>query len=575
MSSTLTITKDAFRQELQARIAEGQAILKQYSPVAGEEESRKLHRAFERWNKNNHAWLGHVFSEERNSYQRDYENAGAWNTEKVLAAQNMSPDSLRYKLKFFQQSITPKIEYLEDLLDSTPYIPVLLKLPEPQSMAKQINSEEIIKKQAGDAVTTAERYGIHNHQGKYVEVLREQSLKLYQPAAKATYFQEAIRLVEEKIAAHRSVCKEGSGCPKDRKYEEAIFFLQQELDILPKPVINPVPSHQFASLSHPQSPALMNKRYQIFISSTFADLQSERLKVQQAVMELDCIPAGMEAFPAIDEEQFEFIKRVIDNCDYYLLIIGGRYGSMSKTGVSYTEMEYDYAVSKGIKAIVLLHKEPGLLPLNKSEQTQEARKKLDTFRAKVSKGRLVKFWNNADELPGLVASSLSITIKNYPAVGWVRASSIPNALIPEENKITPTALDTVPSITIAALHPTIQSVAGKLFADAHYPQAIHAACTALEKAIQVKSGQSASVTGTTLLGKAFPKDNPLIMLSADQGEREGYGFLYRGLLQAIRNHYAHNLTGIDPNRALEWLGFISALFYKLEDAVPESSPPTP
>jgi len=71
----------------------------------------------------------------------------------------------------------------------------------------------------------------------------------------------------------------------------------------------------------------MDKRYQIFISSTYADLKEERRRVIQTVMELDCIPAGMELFPAADEEQFEFIKRVIDDCDYYLLIIGGRYGS--------------------------------------------------------------------------------------------------------------------------------------------------------------------------------------------------------------------------------------------------------
>lgn len=125
-----------------------------------------------------------------------------------------------------------------------------------------------------------------------------------------------------------------------------------------------------------------------------------------------------------------------------------------------------------------------------------------------------------------------------------------------------------------SLHPTVQQVATSLFATNHYPQAIQAACTALEKAIQQKSGQSASMTGTTLIGKAFPKDNPLICLSDDQGEREGYGFLYRGLLQAIRNHYAHNLTEIPAARALEWLSFISALFYKLDEAQPAATPPT-
>lgn len=165
----------------------------------------------------------------------------------------------------------------------------------------------------------------------------------------------------------------------------------------------------------------MEKRYQIFVSSTFADLQEERQQVIQALMEMDCIPAGMELFPAADEEQWEFIKRVIDDCDYYLLIIGGRYGSVSTEGVSYTEMEYDYAVDRGLKVVALLHESPDELPASKVEMDAEAREKLTAFRDKVATGRLVKFWNRSDQLPGLVALSLLKTIKTYPAVGWVRA----------------------------------------------------------------------------------------------------------------------------------------------------------
>lgn len=67
----------------------------------------------------------------------------------------------------------------------------------------------------------------------------------------------------------------------------------------------------------------METRFQVFLSSTYADLREERTRVIQALLELDCIPSGMEHFPATDEEQFEFIKRVIDVCDYYVVIIGG------------------------------------------------------------------------------------------------------------------------------------------------------------------------------------------------------------------------------------------------------------
>jgi len=71
----------------------------------------------------------------------------------------------------------------------------------------------------------------------------------------------------------------------------------------------------------------MDKRYQVFVSSTYEDLREERQEVIQALLELDCIPAGMELFPAADEDQWTLIRKVIDDCDYYIVIIAGRYGS--------------------------------------------------------------------------------------------------------------------------------------------------------------------------------------------------------------------------------------------------------
>lgn len=165
----------------------------------------------------------------------------------------------------------------------------------------------------------------------------------------------------------------------------------------------------------------MDKRYQVFVSSTYTDLKEERQLVTQMLMKMDCIPAGMELFPASDEDQFEFIKRVIDDCDYYLVIVGGRYGSVTTEGVSYTEKEYDYAVEKGLKVVGLLHRNPDGIPIGKSESSPEAREKLATFRNKVSKGRLVDYWDDAPALPGLVALSMISAIRTFPGIGWIRA----------------------------------------------------------------------------------------------------------------------------------------------------------
>ena len=131
----------------------------------------------------------------------------------------------------------------------------------------------------------------------------------------------------------------------------------------------------------------MDKRYQVFVSSTYEDLREARQEVMQALLELDLIPAGMELFPAANEDQWTLIKGVIDDCDYYIVVVGGRYGSVSVNGISYTEMEYDYAISQGKPVIGFLHKDPGSLPANRSEVNSENRQKLATFRRRRSRVR--------------------------------------------------------------------------------------------------------------------------------------------------------------------------------------------
>ncbi len=166
----------------------------------------------------------------------------------------------------------------------------------------------------------------------------------------------------------------------------------------------------------------MEKRYQIFISSTFADLQNERKGIMEAIIELNCFPAGMEMFPATDTEQFEYIKSVIDESDYYIAIIAGRYGSLAEDGISYTEKEFNYAISKGIPVLAFLKKDINSLPYSKTENDPEGKKKLEIFRNRVLQGRLARYWDNADNLKYIIHSSLSKEFKIHPRIGWVKGN---------------------------------------------------------------------------------------------------------------------------------------------------------
>jgi hypothetical protein len=165
-------------------------------------------------------------------------------------------------------------------------------------------------------------------------------------------------------------------------------------------------------------------RYQVFVSSTFIDLKVEREKVLQAILEQRAFPAGMELFPSADEEQFDFIKREIDSSDYYILIIAGRYGSVAEDGISFTEKEYDYAVSKGKPVLSFLHHDIQKLIGEKLESSDEGKGKLDAFRAKARKSRLISHYQNPDDLKSKVLTSLASQFNLKPMRGWVRAGQV-------------------------------------------------------------------------------------------------------------------------------------------------------
>ncbi len=165
----------------------------------------------------------------------------------------------------------------------------------------------------------------------------------------------------------------------------------------------------------------MIKKYQVFISSTYKDLVEERKEIYNALLDTDCIPAGMENFSAADEEQFSVIKKVIDLCDYYILIIGGKYGSVNaRTKKSYTEMEYEYAISKGIPVLVFPISDINLLPENKRETEIERIKMLEEFTNRAKSNRLCSMWDDINDLKYKVAISIGKAKETYNRLGWIR-----------------------------------------------------------------------------------------------------------------------------------------------------------
>ena len=170
------------------------------------------------------------------------------------------------------------------------------------------------------------------------------------------------------------------------------------------------------------------RKLQVFISSTFTDMQDERQSAVSAVLKAGHIPAGMELFTAGDQSQTETIERWIDESDVYLLILGGRYGSISpQNGLSYTENEYDYAIAAGKPLFSIIIDDQGLIEKSKRAGASVLEKsdpgKLSLFRKKVE-SKLCAYFSDAKDIRLAVYESLQDFSLNRDLEGWVRASEL-------------------------------------------------------------------------------------------------------------------------------------------------------
>jgi hypothetical protein len=172
----------------------------------------------------------------------------------------------------------------------------------------------------------------------------------------------------------------------------------------------------------------MKRRLQVFVSSTYVDLVSERQAAVGAILKAGHIPAGMELFTAGDRSQMDTIKQWIDESDVYMLILGGRYGSVEpSSGVSYTELEFDYALQqkKPLFAVVITDSalEQKIRAGGSSFLERDNPKELALFRKKVL-GNISSFFDDPKDIKLCVHETLADFAASRSLKGWVQADEI-------------------------------------------------------------------------------------------------------------------------------------------------------
>ncbi|SMC24601.1 protein of unknown function [Clostridium acidisoli DSM 12555] len=177
-----------------------------------------------------------------------------------------------------------------------------------------------------------------------------------------------------------------------------------------------------------------NKKLQVFISSTYSDLIEERQSAVEAILKSGNIPAGMELFKSGNVTQLKTIKDWIDESDIYLLILGGRYGSIeAKSRLSYTHLEYNYAVKKKKPYFSVVITEDALNKKVKEFGTNiielENRDKYNRFRKQVLKN-ISSFYNDKKDIQIAILDTLRDFDKKYEFAGWV-----PGEFLQEYNRL--------------------------------------------------------------------------------------------------------------------------------------------
>jgi len=248
-----------------------------------------------------------------------------------------------------------------------------------------------------------------------------------------------------------------------------------------------------------------SKKLQVFVSSTYADLKEERQAVVQAILTAGHIPAGMELFAAGSKSQLETIRRWIKQSDVFMLILGGRYGSIDpESGKSYIQLEYEYALELDkpmFAAVISENYEHRKIKDMGKPATECDRPDLYKALRKTVLDRMCKFFEDEKDLKLIVHESIPEVTRDLDLAGWIRGDEV------DEPKKT---LETVKELRrlqvenarlkeeLAELPKFVVAINGFAFMD-NWSQVPQAESLVVVMAHVVNTGSPSIATGWTLL----------------------------------------------------------------------------
>ncbi|WP_312316700.1 DUF4062 domain-containing protein [Acinetobacter variabilis] len=163
---------------------------------------------------------------------------------------------------------------------------------------------------------------------------------------------------------------------------------------------------------------MLDKRYQVFISTSGAEMQPERIILSQTLVGMGFFSWGLEQRTPLNTA---FARRQIDDCDYVVILLGSQYGEQSVSGVGYMHLEYIYAVTKQKPIIVFMHEDPASRDPSLHDTKPELQEKFKEFRQLLQQEADQVFcYRTLRDLEMAVRLNMPQMLERYPVSGWVR-----------------------------------------------------------------------------------------------------------------------------------------------------------
>ena len=163
---------------------------------------------------------------------------------------------------------------------------------------------------------------------------------------------------------------------------------------------------------------MLDKRYQVFISTSGSEMQPERMTLSQTLIGMGFFSWGLEQRTPLSTA---FARRQIDDCDYVIMLLGSQYGEQSVSGVGYMHLEYIYAVTKQKPIIVFMHDDPESRDVSLHDDKPELKEKFKDFRKLLQNDvEQVFTYRTLRDLELAVRFNMPQMLERYPVQGWVR-----------------------------------------------------------------------------------------------------------------------------------------------------------